>query len=98
MEAEKENEGKDEVTTDLNVLLQKIFGNIVIRCFFGKIELNTIGGEPLFEFANNLLAKNYERSITLFPFLVGSNFWKYNLRAVDREMTSKIKVFRQYCQ
>ena len=35
LEKQNNNDGKTEVKADLIDVLQKIFGNVVIKCFFG---------------------------------------------------------------
>ena len=41
---------------------------------------------------------NSSRLFTPLPFLLGPNFFKYNIRKVDRAVTRKIEVFDSYAQ
>lgn len=40
----KKMEEKDVIKTDIYLLLQQIFGTVVIKCFFGEMELGKIDG------------------------------------------------------
>ncbi len=44
VEAEDKNQDKSKVKIDVSNLFQPIFGNVVVRSFFGDIELNKIEG------------------------------------------------------
>lgn len=41
---------------------------------------------------------NSKRSLTLFAFLFGNNFYKYNLRAIDREVNQRGLKFTSFCE
>ena len=34
--------------------------------------------------------------MTPLPFIFGSNFFKYNIRKIDRDIAHKIKIFDNY--
>lgn len=42
IEAEQKNNGKTQIEVDVGNMFQRIFGNVVIKCFFGDIELKDI--------------------------------------------------------
>ena len=78
---------------NVDALLMKMFGTVVLRCFFGATELSDIEGEPIFKFYHTLIDMNYRRSLTLLPFVLGGDFYKYNLRQIDRNTSKRIKQF-----
>lgn len=39
---------------DVSNLLQRIFGNVVVKSFFGDIELNKLEGVELFTYINEM--------------------------------------------
>lgn len=79
-----DNKDKSVVKIDVNNLLQRIFGNVVVKCFFGDIEIDKLDGQEIFAFANDLFEKNVLRVRSFFAFLIGPNFTRYNLRTIDR--------------
>lgn len=79
-------------------LFQKIFGNVVIKCFFGEIELEPLNGEDIFEFIDKMLELNQQRWQTPLAFLLGKNFYKYGLRSIDREVTKRAEYFFAYSE
>ena len=34
--------------------------------------------------------------MTLFAYIIGPNFYKYNLRPIDREVSRKLKMFETF--
>lgn len=39
---------------DVELAMTEIYGNVVIKCFFGNIEPGTVDGENVFSFASRL--------------------------------------------
>lgn len=75
-----------------------MFGNVVIRCFFGDIKLDLIEGKPLFEFTNNLLEISNQRAFSYWAYIFGTIFYKLNIRKIDRQFTEKAAIFKRYAQ
>lgn len=69
---------------DVDLTLQEIFGNVVVKCFFGNIQLEDIQGEPLFNFFRRMSEENVERALTTYALTVGPKFIDLNLRSKDR--------------
>lgn len=61
---------------------------MVIRCFFGDIKLDPIGGKNIFQFLSNLIDKIGKRTLMLSSFVFGKILIKYGLRKIDREIES----------
>lgn len=34
--------------------MQRIFGNVVVKCFFGDIEINKLDGQEIFAYVNDI--------------------------------------------
>ncbi len=81
---------------DVNRTFQKIFGTIVIKCFFGNIKLNAIDGKEPFDFLSDLFRKSGERNIRVSSFLFGDFLMKFGVRKIDREIKEEIQSFRKY--
>jgi cytochrome P450 len=96
LEGEGDNVGKEEVKADTLNVLQRIFGNVVVKCFFGDLPLKDIEGESIFSFLNNLLEKNTKRSMTLYAYALGRYFHKLNIRKVDRDIARDNQNFQRY--
>ena len=92
------NRDKKEVKIDINHLFTRIFGNVVVRSFFGDIQLDKIEDVQIFAYVNGLFELNTKRSLDLFAFFAGNNFYKYNLRQVDRKVRDRIVKFEQFAQ
>ena len=69
---------------DVDLTLQEIFGNVVVKCFFGNIVFEDIQGEPLFSFFRNMTEKNTARALTTYALLVGPKFIDFDLRSKDK--------------
>ena len=52
----------------------------------------------MFSFLTELLDLNAKRVQTPFAFLLGKNFHKYELRAVDKEVSKRAKMVVAYSQ
>jgi hypothetical protein len=68
---------------DLNLVFTEIFGNVLIKCFFGEIELHNLEGKSIYAFVNKLFEMNTQRSSSIYSLLV-PRFLSLNLRKVDR--------------
>jgi hypothetical protein len=77
-------------------LFQRIFGNVVVKSFFGDIELSKLEGAEMFTYLNSIFEDNTTRSLTLFAFFMGPNFYKYNLRKIDRTVNHKNENFKKF--
>lgn len=73
-----------------------MFGSVVLRSFFGATELPDIEGQSIFKFFHSLVDMNYRRSISVFPFILGGSFHKYNLRQIDRDTARRLQQFKRY--
>lgn len=71
---------------------------MVVRSFFGDIELSKIEGFELFSYANNLFELSTQSSMTLFALLMRANFYRYNLRKIDREVKEQIGKFEKFAR
>lgn len=71
---------------DIELVMTEIYGNAVIKSFFGNIQPGKIDGENVFSFAIRLNETNNQRTFTLYSLIVGPKFLKWNLRAIDREV------------
>jgi hypothetical protein len=79
---------------DVIHLFERIFGTVVVKSFFGEIELDKIEGVDVFSYFSHMVELNTERAFTLFAFILGPNFFKYNIRKVDRDVNSSNIKFR----
>lgn len=52
-------------------MLQEVFGNVVIKCFFGDINLYEIEGKTVFEYFSHLMELNLSRSKNVFAIVFG---------------------------
>lgn len=75
-----------------------MFGNVVIRCFFGDVKLDLIEGQPVFEFTNNLLELSNQRAFSILAYIFGPGFYNLNIRKIDREFTAKSAIFKRFAQ
>ena len=87
-----------EVKMDVSNLFQRIFGNVVVKSFFGDIELSKLEGVEIFTYINEMFEGNSARALTPFAFLLGPNFYKYNIRAIDREVNNKNRMFHAFAK
>lgn len=78
---------------DVNIMLQEIFGTVVIKCFFGNMQLSDIGGKPVFHSFNDLMELNVTRTKNIFGLILGPKFFKYNLRPIDRQVSKLCQQF-----
>jgi cytochrome P450 len=90
------NSQEGVVELEVDKLFQNIFGTVVIRCFFGDIELQLIEGKRIFEFLNDLIMKIANRNMRVSSFVFGPVLMKYGVRQIDREITREINAFREY--
>jgi hypothetical protein len=79
-------------------LFQRIFGNVVVKSFFGDIELSKLEGAEIFTYLNSIFEDNTTRSLSLFAFIMGPKFYKYNLRKIDRAVTQKMESFKKFAK
>ena len=86
------------MTVNITDFFQRIFGSIVIKSFFGDVELNTLGGQDIFVFISTMLQLNTKRTETPFAFIWGKNFHKYGLRAIDRKVNNMGKEFMKFSE
>jgi hypothetical protein len=89
---------KDAIAAKFQILFSRIFGSIVIKSFFGELENDKIEGEDIYEFVSKTLSLNSKRTLTVFAYILGKNFYKYNLRAIDREVNSRSSKFVSFCE
>lgn len=81
---------------DIELAMNEIYGNVVIKCFFGNIEPGTIDGENVFSFTTRLNETNNKRTFTVFALVIGPKFLNLNLRPIDREVSKMNKYFNTY--
>lgn len=51
-------------------------------------------GEQLFTYVDKMFEKNTDRVFSKLTFLLGNNFYKYNLRSIDREVSKRNAQFQ----
>ena len=86
------------MTADITHFFQRVFGTIVIKSFFGDVKLDNLGGMDIFSFINTMLQLNTKRTLTPLAFILGKNFHKYRLRAIDRKVSKMGKDFMDYSE
>ena len=61
---------------------------MVIKCFFGDINLGDIKGKPIFTFFNEMFQLNNKRIFTPFALIIGPRYIDLNLRPIDKQVTN----------
>jgi hypothetical protein len=64
---------------DLNLAFQEIFGNVIIKIFFGDFKLQDIDNKSIFAYSNKMYELNTQRSSSVYTKLVGPRFLNLNL-------------------
>lgn len=84
------------ITMNVNYLFTRIFGTIIIRCFFGDIHLDRIEGQDPFDFLSGLTEKFIARVLMISSHILQHRLMKYGFRKIDREINQEIQQFHQY--
>ncbi len=82
-----------QVKFNVNNVLQEIFGTVVVKCFFGDVELANIQNQPIFNFFNDLMQLTVSRSKSALALIFGPKFFQYSLRPIDRKVKKMNKQF-----
>ncbi len=69
---------------DMGKIFQKMFGTVVIRCFFGNIKLNLVNGKDPFFYLSDLFKRTSGRNNRMSSFLFGDFLLKFGIRKIDR--------------
>lgn len=72
---------------------QMIFGNVVLKCFFGNVKIDKLEHE-VYHKVSKMFELNTQRSRTPYAFILGSLFPKLSLRAIDKEVDKCNKELR----
>lgn len=77
-------------------LTVRMFSSVVMECFLGGATDETLEGKPVCLYMNQLIADVTLSAFELLPMILGVRFVSLGIRAKDRDINRRIKLFRTW--
>lgn len=88
---------ENEKKMDLLEMFQVILSTIMVRVFFGgDLKGKTLEGKKLSTYISDLVADGNNQSMNLLSMLLGPKFLNMGIRAKDRDLNRRTKLFKAF--